>query len=90
VRIWDLLTNAPESILQSHTDRVNSVCMIQIGGRALLASASNDQTIRIWDPATGHSLYEIPVHYEALKLALLRNRHLIIGLSIGLLALALS
>ncbi|MBV9651067.1 MAG: trypsin-like peptidase domain-containing protein [Pseudonocardiales bacterium] len=90
VRIWDLLTNAPESILQGHTDRVNSVCMIQIGGRALLASASDDQTIRIWDPATSHSLYEIPVHYKALKLALLPDRHLIIGLSTGLLALAVS
>ena len=64
--------------------------MIQIGGRALLASASDDQTIRIWDPATSHSLYEIPVHYKALKLALLPDRHLIIGLSTGLLALAVS
>jgi len=33
---------------------VNGVCAVRVDGRELLASAaSNDETVRIWDPATG-------------------------------------
>jgi WD40 repeat protein len=32
---------------------VNGVCAVRVGGRELLASASADDTVRIWDPATG-------------------------------------
>lgn len=49
------------------------------GGRELLASAGDDATVRLWDPATRHPLHLIPVHYEALALMSFADGHLIHG-----------
>lgn len=32
---------------------VNTVCAIRVAQRELLASTGDDDTVRIWDPATG-------------------------------------
>jgi WD40 repeat protein len=40
-------------ILKGHRDVVNAVCAITVNGRPLLATASYDGTVRLWDPATG-------------------------------------
>jgi WD40 repeat protein len=58
-------------------------------GTTLLASASADRTVRVWDPATGHPRQFIPVHHEAYALATLDAGTLAIGLSSGLLMLDL-
>jgi hypothetical protein len=40
-------------VLEGHTGWVLAVCPVQAGGRSLLASAGDDGTVRLWDPATG-------------------------------------
>jgi WD40 repeat protein len=88
VRIWDPATGATERTLHGHTDWLNGVCAVRVGERELLASASIDRTVRIWDPATGHALHVIPVHHEVLGLTSFNDRCLVVGSSIGLLALS--
>jgi WD40 repeat protein len=62
-------------------------CAGRVKGRELLASASYDATVWIWDPRTSHARHVIPVHYEALGLAAVSDGCLVVGLSTGLLAL---
>ncbi|ONH59045.1 hypothetical protein CcI49_18025 [Frankia sp. CcI49] len=43
-------------VLTGHTDWVNAVLAITLpDGTTLLASASNDETVRLWDPITGQA-----------------------------------
>lgn len=44
---------AEEAVLTGHEGSVNSLCVFKQAGRDLLASASDDDTVRIWDPAIG-------------------------------------
>src|SRR5215468_2493108 len=39
--------------LEGHQGAVYGVCPVTVAGRPLLASASGDGTVRIWDPAGG-------------------------------------
>lgn len=63
---------------------------MRVGDRDLLASAGNDRTVRLWDPATGQALRVIPVHHEALGLASFGDSRLVIGLSAGLLVVSIT
>lgn len=51
VMIWDLATGRRKATHKGHTGSVHSIAWSQDGNR--LASAS-DETVKIWDPATGH------------------------------------
>ena len=45
--------------LSGHTSFVNAVCSVALpDGRTLLASASSDDTVRLWDPVTGQPVGE--------------------------------
>jgi len=43
---------------------VNAVCPIIVAGQPRLASASNDRTIRIWNPATGQQTAVLEGHQD--------------------------
>jgi WD40 repeat protein len=60
---WTSLVPRTElAVLEGHTDRVQTLCSIEVAGRSLLASASRDSTVRIWDPATGQQLRVLRGH----------------------------
>jgi hypothetical protein len=59
------------------------------GGRHLLASASNDRTVRIWDPETITCALIIPTHYIALALQQVADS-LAIGLKSGILMIKIN
>ena len=53
MRLWDPATGQPVGDpLTGHTDAVTGVAFAP-GRPTLLASASDDRTVRLWDPATG-------------------------------------
>ncbi len=50
------------AILEGHTGSVRAVCAFTLDGQVLLASASQDRTIRLWDPATGEERTSLEGH----------------------------
>jgi len=50
VRIWDTVGMTCLRALSSHSESVSKVLW---GGEDLVYSASQDRTIKVWDPSTG-------------------------------------
>jgi eukaryotic-like serine/threonine-protein kinase len=57
VILWDLNANRPRSTLTSHSQRVYHLAFQPRG--KLLATTSQDGTVRLWDAATGEELKEL-------------------------------
>ncbi|MGW0886002.1 AAA family ATPase [Streptomyces sp. NPDC002671] len=53
-----------EAILEGHGDWVRTVCSVQAAGRQLLATASDDATVRLWDPETGELVRVLEGHSD--------------------------
>ena len=68
---------------------MRAVCLVTVAGRALLASGSDDRTVRLWDPASSLPLITIPVHYPALAVSEAASL-LAIGLDAGMLVIKLN
>ncbi|MFF5477980.1 trypsin-like peptidase domain-containing protein [Streptomyces sp. NPDC012935] len=51
VRLLDPETGRIAITLQGHSDSVDSLCVLRVNGRDLLASGGADHTVRLWDPA---------------------------------------
>jgi WD40 repeat protein len=61
---------------------VRAMCAVPAGGTTLLATASEDGTVRLWDPQTGNCVVTVPVHHAALAVAAVDDS-LAIGLDAG-------
>jgi WD40 repeat protein len=59
--LWDPTTGAPAGKpLTGHTGSVTAVAAVLLpDGRTLLATGSNDHTVRLWDPTTGATVHSV-------------------------------
>jgi hypothetical protein len=58
-RVLDEVTGTPRHTLTGHTSGVNALGVAPDG--SWLATASDDATVRVWDPATGTALTSLRV-----------------------------
>jgi WD40 repeat protein len=49
-------------VLEGHTGTARVVCPVRVQGRTLLASGSDDRTVRLWDPLTGRAVRILSGH----------------------------
>jgi WD40 repeat protein len=50
------------AILEGHTGSVRSVCSVVVEDRILLASGSEDETVRLWHPGTAEAVAILEGH----------------------------
>ncbi|GGP18233.1 trypsin-like peptidase domain-containing protein [Nonomuraea glycinis] len=51
-----------ETVLTGHDGPVNGACAVTVEDRTLLATAGEDMTVRLWDPATGTRVRTLTGH----------------------------
>ncbi|KAH9874846.1 hypothetical protein J1614_004333 [Plenodomus biglobosus] len=59
---WSISSRQPAIRYQGHGDFVKAVAASTVGGKDILASASQDATIIVWDVATGNKLHILKGH----------------------------
>ncbi|MGD0068605.1 MAG: caspase family protein, partial [Streptosporangiaceae bacterium] len=53
VRVWDLAARTPFRVRNLGTNQVYAVTAVELGGRPVVVSGSNDWLVQVWDLATG-------------------------------------
>ena len=84
--IWDPATGQELRRLEGHTDIVNGVRAVTVGGPELLASASLGPHSWLWNLDAGLCLVSIPVHHLAIAVVQISDL-IVIGHSGGLLGI---
>ncbi|MBN1173789.1 MAG: trypsin-like peptidase domain-containing protein, partial [Micromonosporaceae bacterium] len=65
---WAVVSaRAEHMLLEGHSRWVRKVCVVTVGGRILLVSASADGTVRLWDPTTGQHERTLEGHTGAVN-----------------------
>jgi WD40 repeat protein len=59
---------------------------VQAGDLALLATGSDDETLRLWDPVDGSCVLTVPVHHAVSAVTLVAGS-LAVGLEAGVLVI---
>jgi WD40 repeat protein len=54
--VWGHTLGTPHQNITGHTNWVNGVAIGRVGDREVFVSGSDDNTVRVWDAATGHPL----------------------------------
>ncbi|WP_026734121.1 eIF2A-related protein [Fischerella sp. PCC 9605] len=76
IRVWDISTGKCTKVLQGHTNGVWSVALLPIppnsplnkgGHRAIVASGSDDNTVKIWDITTGRCIKTLQGHTDWIR-----------------------
>jgi len=84
--LWDLQGGGQRAVLEGLQGSVRAVCAVTVGGRVLLASGGDDDTMRLWDPRTSICLLTAQTHHKVLAVAGVTDS-LAIGLDIGILVI---
>ncbi|WP_345577998.1 WD40 repeat domain-containing protein [Nonomuraea rosea] len=58
VQLWEVGTGTPIGEPRVVPDRVASLTVVEVGGRTLIVSGREDQSLRAWDAATGSPIGE--------------------------------
>lgn len=69
VALWDALAGRKVKTFRGHEDVVNA-CAATTEGALLAASASDDRTVRLWDPRQRRAVATMALPYQATALAL--------------------
>jgi len=62
-----VLPRSERAVLEGHEGEVSAVCAVSVNGRDLLASGGHDDTVRIWDPATGEQVAALEGHQSGVN-----------------------
>jgi WD40 repeat protein len=77
VRVWDPATGQTRHTLTGHTSPVGALVVAPDG--SWLASASNDTTVRVWDPVVGRLIASLRVGHPLTLVICTVREHIVMA-----------